>query len=61
MGEGGNRPECELGCAQLAEVWEQPAGGAGREQPQREWQVEWGRQHRLWGETDLQTDTKIYK
>lgn len=54
MGEGGSRPGCEQGCEQsFEEVWEQPVGGAGREQPQREWPVEWGRQHRLWGETDL--------
>lgn len=54
MGDGGSRPECEQGCVRWSEeVWEQPAGGAGRELPQREWQAGWGRQRRLWGETDL--------
>lgn len=34
-------------------VWEQLRGEAGRGQPQRGWLVQWGRQRRLWGETDL--------
>lgn len=38
--EGGSRPGCEQGCVQWSEaVWEQPAAGAGRGQPQRDWQV----------------------
>lgn len=55
-GEGGSRPERAQGCVQWSEeAWEQPAGGAGREQPQREWQAGLGKQRRLWGETDLPT------
>lgn len=61
MVEGGSRPECEQGCVWwFEEVWEPPAGGAGRGQPQREWQVGWGMQRRLWGETDLQGGREIY-
>lgn len=57
VAEGGNMPECEQGYVQWSVlVWEQPAGEAGRGQPQREWQVVWGMQHRLWGETDLQKE-----
>lgn len=59
VAEGGSRPECEGCVLRSEEVWEQPTGGAGRGQPQREWQAGWGRQHRLWGETDLQKETKI--
>lgn len=60
MGEGGSRPEREQGCVWWSEeVWELPAGGAGREQPQRGWQAGWGRRRRQWGEKDLQKETRI--
>lgn len=42
------------------EVWEQPAGGAGTERPQAEWQAGLGKQRRQWGETDLQANTKVW-
>lgn len=62
VAEGGSKPECERGYARWSdEVWEQPAGGAGRGQPQREQQAGWGTQRRLWGETDLQEETETDK
>lgn len=55
VAEGGSRPERELGCVRRSDgVWGQPAGGAGRGQPQRAWKAGWGRRRRLWGEIDLQ-------
>lgn len=60
MAEGGSTPECEQGCVRWSEeVWERQVGEAGRGQLQREWQVEWGMQHRQWGETDLQKETEV--
>lgn len=60
VAEVGSRPECEQGCVQWSDEAEvQPAGGAGRGQPQGEWQAGWGRRCRLWGETDLQGETEI--
>lgn len=59
MGEGGSRPGREQGCVWwLEEVWELPAGGAGREQPQRGWQAGWGRRRTQWGEKDLEKETQ---
>lgn len=59
-GEWGSRPERERGCVLSSEeVWELPAGGAGTELPQTGWQAGWGKQRRLWGEIDLQANTKV--
>lgn len=62
MVEEGNRPECEQGCVRWSEaVSEQPAVEADRGQPQRDWLAGWGRQCRLQGETDLETDvTRVW-
>lgn len=60
VAEGGNKPGHGQGYVWwFDEVWEQPAGGAGRGQPPREGQVGWGTQCRAWGETDLQVETEI--
>lgn len=60
VAEEGSRPECERDCAwRSEEVSEEPAGGAGRGQPLREWQEELGRRGMQWEATDLHKETDM--